>query len=816
MRIHLGMTLAALWATTLAAAPPPPTPTGAIVHTDDAVYGDTLNPIFEDAPVLDDHGDDVTAPHSLAWRGPNPSPNSGSKAIRATLQNGNAIYFRLKRHDGASRRDRLLTSWYSHLDFWVSGGPAGGQLVRVEFVLGSDNFFGETYEETRVGGTVDPDGLLASAPLPKSKWKHVRIDLRALGLDGVMIRGLRFVDASGHDQAPVYLDDLRITRDAPPPSAVVDGPALAIDAGAGRHPISDDIYGVNNTFLDGQFSLQEDDLRNMGVTVTRMGGDGRYNWKISGTNLALNYFFENVGNDSWYDGTPFADIPLDPAGLPENSGSDQFVARSQAAGTRSILQMPMQGWTARSRSTGDCAFSQSRYGYIARESDPYNADCGDGVIDDGACDPHGDPPCALVTGNDPRDTSVSYVQTFDRDWIVHLLDRATRGLGRPTFYGLDNEPDLWSRTYRDVQPQPLDAATYAGAAGGTGIAQRFAAAIRAADPSAKLLGPSLSGAHGYVFSSRDQGLDSGTFPGGPDDYPDYKSVQGRLDFTSWFLERMRAYERKHGVRLLDYLDEHYYPGPRAQPAGPRSGGIGACYAEALDIALTTAGTPALQAMRLRSTRALWDPGYVDETCRLQDLDHSTSEPIPPELQGRYQLIPLMKSRIAAHYPGTRTAITEYNFGGAEHMVGALAQTEALGVFGREGLDLACLFEGNAADRPISYAFRMFRNYDGQGHRFGDVSVKAASAGAGRLSIFAAQRRKDGAITAIVVNKDPDLDMRADIALAGFAPGGSLSVYRYSAEDPLHIVRQPDVPAAAPLTGMIFPRYSVTLLVIPSS
>ena len=51
----------------------------------------------------------------------------------------------------------------------------------------------------------------------------------------------------------------------------------------------------------------------------------------------------------------------------------------------------------------------------------------------------------------------------------------------------------------------------------------------------------------------------------------------------------------------------------------------------------------------------------------------------------------MKSWIAANYPGTKTAITEYNWGAQEHISGAVAQADILGIFGREGLDVGTVW-----------------------------------------------------------------------------------------------------------------------------
>ena len=63
----------------------------------------------------------------------------------------------------------------------------------------------------------------------------------------------------------------------------------------------------------------------------------------------------------------------------------------------------------------------------------------------------------------------------------------TAASGGVLFYNLDNEPMLWNSTHRDVHPQPLSYdelrdRTYT-----------YGAAIKAADPGAKTLGPVVVG-----------------------------------------------------------------------------------------------------------------------------------------------------------------------------------------------------------------------------------------------------------------------------------------------------------------------------------
>ena len=48
--------------------------------------------------------------------------------------------------------------------------------------------------------------------------------------------------------------------------------------------------------------------------------------------------------------------------------------------------------------------------------------------------------------------------------------------------------------------------------------------------------------------------------------------------------------------------------------------------------------------------------------------------------------------------------------------------------------------------------KMYRNYDGNKSTFGETSVAAAAPNPDTVSAFAAQRRRDGALTVMVINK----------------------------------------------------------------
>jgi hypothetical protein len=532
-----------------------------------------------------------------------------------------------------------------------------------------------------------------------------------------------------------------------PATAAVAGPALTVDATAGRHPISPYIYGMN--FAD------EDLAAELSLPVRRWGGNAttRYNYLYDTTNRASDWFFENIPGDNDH-----------PELLPDGSETDRFVEQDRRTGTDTILTVPLIGWAPKSRGF-DCGFSVAKYG-PQETTDQWRPDCGNGKRPDGT----------LITGNDPHDTSVEIGPEYVRDWIEHL----NRKYGGVKFYNLDNEPDIWHSTHRDVHP------TGASSVELRDKTYEIAAAVKAADPSAATLGPVGWGWTSWDFSGLDQEVCGRT--GCWADPPD-KAARDGLPFTTWYLRQMKAYEQQHGTRILDYFDMHFYP-------------------QASGVAFGNGDDPATNALRLRSTRALWDPTYTDESW----------------INTQVRLIPRMKELVAAEYPGTKTAITEYNWGALDHINGALAQADILGVFGREGLDLATLWAPPSASQPGAYAFRMYRNYDGAGSRFGETSVSATSADQDKLSVYAAERASDVALTVMVINKSGQ-DLSSSLTLRGTL-GPKFQVYQYSAADLSAIVRQPDVtPTPAPTPGpcpcptglnYTFPADSITLFVAPKA
>ena len=194
------------------------------------------------------------------------------------------------------------------------------------------------------------------------------------------------------------------------------------------------------------------------------------------------------------------------------------------------------------------------------------------------------------------------------------------------------------------------------------------------------LRPAVGGLHGWA-----------TCPTG--------STTAGADYLPWLLDQLHQHQVATGQRLLDVFTVHYYP---------QGGEYG------------SDTSTAMQLRRNRSTRSLWDPNYVDETW----------------INDKVRLVPRLKDWVDTLLRALAIGVTEYSWGADDHINGATTQADVLGIFGREGLDLATRWVTPAATSPTFKAFQMYRNYDGNRSTFGDVSVSATGPNPDQTSVFA--------------------------------------------------------------------------------
>ncbi|MFN8157260.1 MAG: glycoside hydrolase family 44 protein [Candidatus Nanopelagicales bacterium] len=478
------------------------------------------------------------------------------------------------------------------------------------------------------------------------------------------------------------------------------------------------------------------------LPLHRWGGNStsRYDYRTDDYNTGSDWYFENL---RWEGGSASTGGP---------SALDAFVSTATSSSARAAVTVPVNGWVAKDNRVS-CGFPTSVFG-TQESTDYWWPTCGNGRANG-----------KDLTPLAATQTSTAFTTSDMTAMAAHLHANAPAGT-EPIVYQLDNEPSLWSSTHRDVSPTPWTGASF--------FAKSTAAAdaIVAGDPSAQVSGPGDWGWCAYFYFPKD----------GCGDGAD-RTATGSIDLGAAYLKAFHDHDVLVGHRTLAVLDEHFYP----QGDG---------------IALTTAGDAAHQAARLRSTRALWDPTYTDE-----------SWIATVGVNEQVMLIPRMKAWIQQYYPGTGIAIGEYNFGGLESMNGALAQADVLGILGREGVTWAALWGApDSATAPGTFAFRMYRDLDGAGTSFGSHSVKATSADQGRLSVYAATR-DDGTVTAVVVNKTAS-DLSSAVTVSGASLAPTAQAYRYSAADLTRITTSSV--AMSPSSTMTFPAQSITTLVMPLS
>ena len=291
-------------------------------------------------------------------------------------------------------------------------------------------------------------------------------------------------------------------------------------------------------------------------------------------------------------------------------------------------------------------------------------------------------------------------------------------------WSLDNEPGLWHHTHSRMHPEEVTAEELVKKSVDT------AKAVKSVDPKAEIFGPALFGYTAFVQLSAKDGS------------TDWKTVNadGKYDwFISYYLEQMKKAEEESGERLLDVLDVHYYSEAKCPEC---------------------------------DTRMCGNPEHkkgIDEMTQsyrtLIEKDYKENSWIGEYCQQNIPILTKMKESIDKYYPGTKLAVTEYDFGGGEAIAGAIAEVDALGTFAKNDVYLATLW---ADDVPYQYsAINLFTNYDGEGSAFGNTLLEAETEDYIKSTVYASIEDNDqGTVSVILTNKDQDKTENANIDLKG--------------------------------------------------
>jgi len=292
---------------------------------------------------------------------------------------------------------------------------------------------------------------------------------------------------------------------------------IAVDVNQDRIPVSPFIYGKNDSVGQPTAPLSEAGfqlLRDAGVRMLRMHGGNngtKYNWQKRLTS-----------HPDWYNNV-YASNDWDYA----QTQLQQHLPRVQSMWCFQLLGKVADNTN---NNFNDWAYNQSQWwsgtGQNLAGGGAVNAAGGHEALTEG------NPALYLTDSNADLSTAI----------LDHWMKPTGLGLDRSQFlyWNMDNEPEIWEGTHDDVMPTQLPAEEFM---------QRYfayAKAARARFPEIRLVGPVPANEWQWY-----------NWPGGI-------TAGGRsYPWLEFFIKRIAEEQARTGIRLLDALDIHYYPGASA-------------------------------------------------------------------------------------------------------------------------------------------------------------------------------------------------------------------------------------------------------------
>ncbi|KAF7369391.1 Endoglucanase A [Mycena venus] len=447
-------------------------------------------------------------------------------------------------------------------------------------------------------------------------------------------------------------------------------------------------YPISPLIYGVNFPTSASYIQDLGVTMSRWGGNAVTAYNPAGQ-------FTNAGND-WYFENRVADPP----------DADDWVGWVQGAGSQTLLTVPALDWVSKDATSYSYPISE----YPLQEStDPFLANAGDGLFPNGSY---------VTPVPDPTNVYTPWNTTMAKAWLKGLANK-------PNLVAIDNEIEIASNTHQDMHPVPIDYDEE------LARVLNFSMAAKEAIPGVQVAAPSTCSWWYYWTSSVG--------------YTD-NAAHDNIDFLPWFLMQMAEAEKTTGMRLLDYLDIHYYFQPD-----------------------TSANDDAAKALRLRMTRSLWDTSYVDESwIGVSPQNHQWNPTV-------VSLIPRFRTLIDINYPGTKLSVSEFSSTADTDITGGLVTVDMLGIFGQQKLDSATYWATPDELGPIGLAYWLYRGF---GVYFGanSAQVSLATPNPDTQGVYAAT--ENGKLSVVIVNKNPDTPIT--FALANM-PFGSYFMRHFGGE-----------------------------------
>jgi hypothetical protein len=413
---------------------------------------------------------------------------------------------------------------------------------------------------------------------------------------------------------------------------------------------------------------------------------------------------------------------------------DTFVQTNKTRGLDTLMTIPITGWLSNVLTSSDTTYSAAIANTLSDCNYPLTAPDGGTLTSAQCCAAIGTSESTLVDkGSNNLDTS------FMGDWVSHLVSTfGNAASGGIKYYQLDNEPDNWQGLRQDIYSTLyppggcIDYTVKIATGNESGVTPNDDLINRSIAYAAavKTADPTAQVLFLSVMNPDDTINLMHTECGVGQSWGAQFAVPYSLtnSYAMAMMAKGKQYETTNHKRIFDCLDTHY-PG---------------------------------------DAQSMWT----------NTVSH-------------------FQSWINSSYPGTGICVSEYNVANdTTDLTATTKEADYLGTFGVMGLRVASYWttlapknSSNAYVHSYSYpAFAMFRNYDGAGSAFGNVSVGAASAYAG-VHAYAAtdSATSPSKLWIMLVNTGTSAQNNMTIAIKNFAAGATAKVYQ-------------SVNGAAPLPG----------------
>lgn len=317
-------------------------------------------------------------------------------------------------------------------------------------------------------------------------------------------------------------------------------------------------------------------------------------------------------------------------------------------------------------------------------------------------------------------------------FLVNKYDYAMNG--GINGYFLSNEPENWSERFPNIVPQPVTADML------IQNSAELAYSVKKIDPTALVYGPSINGIEAFININN------------PDDWEQHGLEYSW--FIDYYLDGMRIASEEKETRLLDVLDIHYHT--------EATNGLLQPIIDSDDVFSNNT--------RLQAPRILWDSSYTENSTSA--ILHNQHIP----------LIPTLAASIDMYYPGTKLSFSEYNFGGGNDISGGIAAADALGIFAKYGVHMACAKPNTEDISYIKSALNIYTDYDGEGSSFGDTLVSSSNGKDVMSSVYASVESGDESeLKVILINKNTAAPKSAEINIRSVYDFENADVYSFGPE-----------------------------------